>query len=352
MDNKSGRIIKKKTNFSMISNTLALDPTISAKAKGIYLEICVLLNKVNFIVYKSTAMKYSSDGEAAFESGWKELKDHGYLIVHKYNSSTGFKYEYELLDEPLQQNNDETSKEEPTDKTKDYCNSPDPENRGVGSASPDRENPGLGNQGLYIIPEKRNTREYTYSSSSSINTPREESKPIPLSDDDEKEINHLTLTLFKKREGKRLSTLPLKHGCDGNMIYPALKIALENGAVSLVGYLEKLFKDWESNDIRHLSDLGIDKITTKEEVESLVSAYKEQLDYENDNPRNIDPEIPDFMISLMEKNKEKYFKDRSEDLKALAKLYSYDELMNRLRKTVIDGRQINEAIKYMMNDYC
>ena len=83
MSENSGIIRKKKSKFSMISNTLALDPTISAKAKGIYLIICAELNKVNYTVYKSTIQASCRDGEASFESGWKELKDAGYLIQTK-----------------------------------------------------------------------------------------------------------------------------------------------------------------------------------------------------------------------------------------------------------------------------
>ena len=138
MSENSGIIRKKKSKFSMISNTLALDPTISAKAKGIYLIICAELNKVNYTVYKSTIQASCRDGEASFESGWKELKDAGYLIQTKSKGKDGkWIYEYELLDEPVKKEIDTESTEKP-----------DPENRGVDIASPHPENPGVENPGL------------------------------------------------------------------------------------------------------------------------------------------------------------------------------------------------------------
>lgn len=45
-------------------------------------------------------MNKSSEGKRAFESAWKELIVTGYLIQEKHNSSKGFYYIYDLLDEP------------------------------------------------------------------------------------------------------------------------------------------------------------------------------------------------------------------------------------------------------------
>lgn len=337
MSENSGIIRKKKSKFSMISNTLALDPTISAKAKGIYLIICAELNKVNYTVYKSTIQASCRDGEASFESGWKELKDAGYLIQTKSKGKDGkWIYEYEILDEPVKKEIDPESTEKP-----------DPENRGVDIVSPHPENPGvenpgLENMGVYNIPEKRNTRERNISSSSSkdsINTPSVEVKPNPLSDDDEKELENITWTLFRKREGKRLSTLPLKYGCDGNMIFPALKIALENGALNLIGYVATLFKDWKENGIKHLADLGVSGVSSREEIEEEIALYKGQLESDNEKAKELKPGYPDEAYEFG------FFSDRSDEYRALAKIFPPKDFFCKIRDYVIKGLPVNDAIE-------
>lgn len=345
MGNNSGRITKKKSNFSMISNTLALDPTISAKAKGIYLIICAELNKVNYTVYKSTIMECCKDGEASFESGWQELKKAGYLIQVKSKDETGrWVYDYELLDEPVKDEKDQDKNEEP-----------DPENRGVVETSPDPENPGvenpgLENRGVYSILEKRNTgeRNITSSSSSSINTPREDSTEqlIPLDDDDEKELNEITNVIFKVKEGKRLTSIPAKYGCDGDMIYPALKLALENRAEKLVPYITKIFKDWQEAGISHLYDLGLDKITTKDQIEKDLKLYQEQLEYDNEHAGDYVKDYPVY-LSIFGPDKD-YFTDKSDEFRAISKIYPPHYVLDVLRNMMINQHPVNEGIDLLM----
>lgn len=331
MGNNSGKITKKKCNFSMISNTLALDPTISAKAKGIYLIICAELNKVNYTVYKSTICEYCKDGEASFESGWQELKKAGYLIQVKSKDENGrWIYDYELLDEPVK-----------NEKEQDKNENPDPENRGVEGTSPHPENPGLENRGVYNILEKRKKNtNITSSSSSSINTMQENKvKPIPLDDDDVKQLNNITSTVFNVREGKRLSSIPLKYGCDGNMIYPALKIALDNGAVNIVGYVNSIFKDWKESGIRHLSDLAIDGVSLDEDIEEEVQMYLEQLSEDNKNGKVLKPGYDDMAYEFG------IFTDYSKEYRALAKIYPPKQYLNKVRDAVINHMPVNYPIR-------
>jgi hypothetical protein len=103
---ESGRFRKKKVNFSMISNTIIRDPEISLKAKGLYSLIQSYITLEDFTLYKDFLRSKCRDGEKAFESGWKELKESGYLKQYKMREgSNRFYYEYELLDEPETETN-------------------------------------------------------------------------------------------------------------------------------------------------------------------------------------------------------------------------------------------------------
>ena len=100
-DNKSGRFRKKKVNFSMISNTIIRDESISLRAKGLYTLIQSYITMETFTLYKSYLMSQCCEGERAFDSAWKELKEKGYLKQYKMrDGARTFYYEYELLDEP------------------------------------------------------------------------------------------------------------------------------------------------------------------------------------------------------------------------------------------------------------
>ena len=100
-DNKSGRFRKKKVNFSMISNTIIRDESISLRAKGLYTLIQSYITMETFTLYKSYLMSQCCEGDRAFDSAWKELKEKGYLKQYKMrDGARTFYYEYELLDEP------------------------------------------------------------------------------------------------------------------------------------------------------------------------------------------------------------------------------------------------------------
>lgn len=114
MDNiKQGRFRKPQINFTIISNSIIKDSTISLKAKGLYAVIRYYISIPNFELYKSFLERMSKDGRDGFNSAWKELKDKGYLKVYKIRVGHGrFVYEYDLLDEPevhLNNNNNNIS---------------------------------------------------------------------------------------------------------------------------------------------------------------------------------------------------------------------------------------------------
>ena len=97
----------KKVNFSQIPNTVLRGNTLSRKAKGLYCEIYSYITIPDFKLSKSYLMNKGEEGESAFNSMWKELKDKGYLKQYRIrvpkgqsDSVNGFIYEYDLLDEP------------------------------------------------------------------------------------------------------------------------------------------------------------------------------------------------------------------------------------------------------------
>ena len=98
---ESGRFRKKKVNFSMVSNNIIRDKSISLKAKGLYTLIQSYITLDGFTLYKSFLMRQCCEGERAFDTAWKELKETGYLKMYKIREGAKtFFYEYELLDEP------------------------------------------------------------------------------------------------------------------------------------------------------------------------------------------------------------------------------------------------------------
>lgn len=100
MDERNGRF-RKRNNYSMVSNYILRDDDISLKAKGLYALIQSYITLDNFTLYKSFLMSRCCEGERAFDSAWKELKEAGYLKMYKIREGAKtFVYEYELLDDP------------------------------------------------------------------------------------------------------------------------------------------------------------------------------------------------------------------------------------------------------------
>jgi hypothetical protein len=98
----NGRIYKPEDKFSMISNEVLRDQSLRYGAKGLYSTMYSYLTMSNFTLYKSYLAKNCPEGKKAFESIWSELKESGYLIMHKLQDEKGaFYYEYELLSEKV-----------------------------------------------------------------------------------------------------------------------------------------------------------------------------------------------------------------------------------------------------------
>ena len=72
--------VEKTKNYSVISNEFIRRKDLSWKAKGILTYILTLPD--DWVININEIMTHATEGEKAFRSGWKELKDAGY--VHRY----------------------------------------------------------------------------------------------------------------------------------------------------------------------------------------------------------------------------------------------------------------------------
>ncbi len=91
---------RSKKGYTVVQNEITRDTTISLKAKGLYLVIQAYITMPNKQWTKDDFMRMAKEGQKAFDSAWKELKDNGYLKVHIMPVSGRWHTEYELLDAP------------------------------------------------------------------------------------------------------------------------------------------------------------------------------------------------------------------------------------------------------------
>lgn len=87
-------------NFTQVTNNVLQNKNLSFKAKGLYSFIQSYLLIPNFNLTKSFLMSNCLEGEKAFDSAWKELKDNGFLKQYRIPNPEErgkFIYEYELL---------------------------------------------------------------------------------------------------------------------------------------------------------------------------------------------------------------------------------------------------------------
>ena len=104
-NNKGGNFRSTIPPFTMVDNRVIENKSLSMKAKGLYLIIMHYVTIPNFTLNKRYLMSLSKEGERAFDSTWKELKDAGYLKQYRLKGEGGkWVYEYELLIEPIIEN--------------------------------------------------------------------------------------------------------------------------------------------------------------------------------------------------------------------------------------------------------
>lgn len=91
--------LRKKSNFTIVSNGIVFNKNISMKAKGIYLYLCSRPDGWDF--YLSEIASNCTEGTKAIRTGLRELEDAGYLARERVNGECGqFHYDYEIFETP------------------------------------------------------------------------------------------------------------------------------------------------------------------------------------------------------------------------------------------------------------
>ena len=91
MNNKTQFVrVEKNKNYTMINNVFLRRKDLSWKAKGILTYILSLPNDWN--INLNEVMRHSTDGEASFRSGWKELTKAGYVDRQPVRDKQRIKY--------------------------------------------------------------------------------------------------------------------------------------------------------------------------------------------------------------------------------------------------------------------
>lgn len=93
-------VLRKKTNFAVVSNSVINCKDLSWKAKGLYAYLCSKSDGWTF--YMSEIESNGVDGIDKIRTGLQELERSGFLFRHRINDeSTGkFHYDYEIFETP------------------------------------------------------------------------------------------------------------------------------------------------------------------------------------------------------------------------------------------------------------
>jgi len=107
----TGGFLKKRYNFSQVSNMALDDESMSIDARGLYSVIQRWITYYeNNRLDKTFLRKKCATGEVKFDRMWKELKKFGYLKQYKISAGKNkFIYVYDLLDKPNMENTETIS---------------------------------------------------------------------------------------------------------------------------------------------------------------------------------------------------------------------------------------------------
>jgi len=98
----SDGVFRKKNGFTAVKNSVAKDMNLSCAALGMYTRIMAYITIPDSTWTRRQFENMFPEGQRAFNTCWKELKEKGYLKVHVFpngGKKDGFKCEIELLDE-------------------------------------------------------------------------------------------------------------------------------------------------------------------------------------------------------------------------------------------------------------
>src|SRR5690625_2721926 len=97
---KSVYRVKKNSNFVVMDRTFLNDERLSWKAKGILAYMLSMPDDWTF--YIDELIKHSTDGKASFRSGFKELRDNGYVKRYPIRKDNKIaRWETVVLENPL-----------------------------------------------------------------------------------------------------------------------------------------------------------------------------------------------------------------------------------------------------------
>ncbi|MBA4509774.1 DnaD domain protein [Clostridium sporogenes] len=268
MEHKNGRFRKKKVYFTQVSNNALRDNSISLKAKGLYALIQSYITLEDFTLYKNYLKKQCKEGEKAFESAWKELKDAGYLIQYRLQDDTldennkkkmTFFYEYELLDSKdielatkVHASQNRKSKEEKS-------HTPKKEGMGKNQKAIPTKKEGMGNG--------YNGEGGTYNNIDPINTDLNNT----YSEEEEtfqgiisKIESNLEIKLNKKKK-EIINNLLKSYSIE--LFNKALDIALLKSNNDIISYIQSTLQDWSKKGL-----------TSSVEVENMIQNRKVKTD--------------------------------------------------------------------------
>lgn len=92
--------VEKQKNYTVISNHIFKDDSISARAKGIYAYLMTLPE--DWKLYKSELFKHFTEGEKAINTAFKELEENNYIFKSKSKGEKGkfTGWEYTIYEVP------------------------------------------------------------------------------------------------------------------------------------------------------------------------------------------------------------------------------------------------------------
>ncbi|MBE1306146.1 DnaD domain protein [Clostridium botulinum] len=279
MEQKNGRFRKKKVYFTQVSNNALRDNSISLKAKGLYALIQSYITLEDFTLYKNYLKKQCKEGEKAFESAWKELKDAGYLIQYRLQDDTldennkkkmTFFYEYELLDSKDIELATKVHASQNRKIKEEKSHTPKKEGMGKNQKSIPTKKEGMGNG--------YNGEGGTYNNIDPINTNLNNT----YSEEEEtfqgiisKIESTLEIKLNKKKK-EIINNLLKSYSID--LFNKALDIALLKSNNDIISYVQSTLQDWSKKGL-----------TSTEEVENMIENRKYKIDkIKKDREKNID----------------------------------------------------------------
>ncbi|QDY23212.1 RNA replicase (plasmid) [Clostridium botulinum] len=287
MEQKNGRFRKKKVFFTQVSNNALRDNELSLKAKGLYSLIQSYITMENFTLYKGYLKSQCKEGEKAFESTWKELKDAGYLIQYRLQDDTldennkkkmTFYYEYELLDnknielaKKVHASQNRKSKEE---------KSHNPKKEGMGK-----------NQ--KAIPTKRDGMDNGYDGEGGIynNTdPNNTNLNNTYSEEEEtfqgiinKIESNLEIKLNKKKK-EIIDSLLKSYSIE--LFNKALDIALLKSNNDIISYIQSTLQDWNKKGLNSLEKVEDMIQIRKSKTEKIKKNREKSIDNKSKNNSN------------------------------------------------------------------